>query len=186
MAGDPLRRYADEVDRGTVPRGLVVQRRPCQGPVVTRDGAGGTTRRRRPPRWAVVLTVLVAGTTVALTALGHRTTPATWYLPAGHVPNAASSTLDVLVLEVDCSSGKGAAGDLAPPEVTTTADTVVVEVRTYVRIGAQNCLGSKMAPLTVDLGEPLGDRVLVDPHGSRLPDAEHLFPQLTVPEPGRG
>lgn len=152
-------------------------------PTVISLSSSGSSRRTK---WRLP-TLLAAGALLiglAAFALTHRTTAATWYLPGDYVADPSSSTLQVLVLEVGCSSGKGAAGNIARPRVTVTNDSVTINVRTYVRYGAQNCQGSTMAPLEIDIGVPLGARKLIDANGSVVPEAKYRFPYLTIPEAG--
>lgn len=88
-----------------------------------------------------------------------------WYLPRGHYPTATATSVDILVLEVGCSSGKGAAGNMLPAVVSVTEDQVIISVETHPRTGDLDCPSNPLAPLTVELGQPLGDRTLVDANG---------------------
>ena len=131
-----------------------------------------------------MVAVVLAGVLGGGYALLHRTTPATWYLPEGYEQDASSSMLEVLVYQVDCASGESADGNTAPPRVKITPDAVLIDIRTYVHFGSANCLASPLSPLTVDIGEPLGNRVLVDLNGSVIDNAESIFPDVTVPQSG--
>ncbi|PWJ51189.1 hypothetical protein SAMN06264364_12166 [Quadrisphaera granulorum] len=93
------------------------------------------------------------------------TEPATWFLPAGFVPDPAATSVEVLVEERGCTSGQGAAGNMAEPQVEVTATQVRIAVSTYIRKGNQSCPGHPLAPLVVELGQPLRDRQLVDVNG---------------------
>lgn len=93
------------------------------------------------------------------------TDPATWFLPEGFAPDPAATSVEVLVNEPSCTSGQGAEGNTAPPVVEVTSTEVRIAVSTYIRKGAQGCPGHPLAPLVVDLGQPLGDRTLVDVNG---------------------
>jgi hypothetical protein len=133
----------------------------------------------------MTLVLVVAGIGAAgIYAMQHRTQPATWYLPQASAPDSLASTLDILVNEVGCTSGDGAEGNMADPRITTTADAVIIDVRTYARYGSQNCKGAPLAPLRVDIGEPIGDRVLVDPNGSAVNHPQFQYPDLSIPQNG--
>lgn len=95
-----------------------------------------------------------------------ETQPAAWFLPAGFVADPAATSVEVLVDEQGCTSGAGAEGNTAEPVVEIADGEVRIAVSTFVRRGPQACPGHPLAPLVVDLGQPLGDRALVDVHGS--------------------
>jgi hypothetical protein len=137
--------------------------------------------RRRWPRVvrAAVLAVLVAG----VWALASRTQEAVWFLAADQVPDPSSSTVTVLVDEVGCSSGERPS--IPRPRVELGETTVTIAVRTRARLAlGQSCPAVPPTPVTVDLGEPLGDRTLVDAYGD-LDDAygpiESYDPRLRAP-----
>lgn len=94
------------------------------------------------------------------------TEPAVWYLPAGFVADPSATSIEVVVDAHGCASGVGPADRLAPPEVEVTDTQVRIAVSTYILKGPQTCPGHGTAPLVVDLGQPLGDRVLVDVNGT--------------------
>lgn len=113
-----------------------------------------------------------------------QTQPATWFLPAGFVLDPAASSVEVLVAEQGCTSGQGAGGNTAEPVVEVTGTEVRIAVATFVRRGPQNCPGHPLAPLAVDLGQPLGNRALVDVHGGiddDLAPPESSWGDITVP-----
>lgn len=112
------------------------------------------------------------------------TEPATWFLPAGYVPDPGATSVQVLVEAQGCTSGKGAADRMAPPQVEVTTTQVRIAVATYIVKGPQNCPGHPMAPLTVELGQPLGDRTLVDVNGAI--DDTHAPPGGDVVVPSAG
>ena len=110
-----------------------------------------------------MVAVCGAATAVVLTACG--TEPAPWFLPPGVAIDPAATSVEVLVDEQGCTSGEGAAGNTAEPVVEVTATEVRIAMATFARRGAQTCPGHPLAPVTVDLGQPVGDRTLVDVHG---------------------
>jgi hypothetical protein len=105
-----------------------------------------------------------------------------WYVQRPHHPTELATSVDILVLEVECSSGRGAAGNMLPPTVSVTADQVSIAVETRPRSGSEDCQANPLAPLTVQLPEPLGHRTLVDANGGAEAEeyAEDL-PHLLVP-----
>ncbi len=134
-------------------------------------------------RWVTAGVVVVAAITVLVLTVVGRTQEAVWYLPEGYVPDPGSETVNILVYELDCTSGQGAAGNTTEPRVSLTSTTVVIEVRTYLRRGG-NCLGHPLAPVEVSLGEPLGTRELVDGNGTADDDSnphESIFEGNQIP-----
>lgn len=87
------------------------------------------------------------------------------WVPAGK-PDPASSTLDVLVNEVECSSSRDITGLIRPPEVTEGVVEVVITftVEPLPSADAFDCAGNPSAPYTVQLDAPLGERTLLDGH----------------------
>ncbi|TNM64560.1 hypothetical protein FHN55_13670 [Streptomyces sp. NP160] len=115
------------------------------------------------------------------------TEPAVWFLPAGFVPDPSATSVTVLVYEQGCTSGQGADGNTAPPEVDVTPTQVRIAVSTYIRKGDQGCPNHPTAPLAVELGEPLGDRQLVDVNGrvdDGVGEGVDLWGDVQVPAAG--
>lgn len=94
------------------------------------------------------------------------TEPAFWYLPAGWVADPAATSVEVVVDSPQCASGVAPGERMAPPQVEVTDSQVRIAVSTYIRKGAQSCLGHGTSSVVVDLGQPLGDRELVDVNGA--------------------
>ena len=134
------------------------------------------TRGRRARRLAAV----VGGAALAVVLTGCGTQPATWFLPLGFVLDPAATSVEVLVDEQGCTSGQGAQGNTAEPVVEVTGTEVRIAVATFDRRGAQTCPGHPLAPVVVDLGQPVRDRTLVDVHTGIDDD---LYPRgdVTVP-----
>ncbi|MBC3761457.1 hypothetical protein ACUN7V_20445 [Quadrisphaera oryzae] len=118
-----------------------------------------------PSRWRslvplAVLIIVAAG----IWAAASRTQEAMWFLPADYVPDPKSSTVTVMVQEPGCDSG--APPSITRPHVDLSATTATIAVRTRARwMLSANCLGEPPTSLTVDLGQPLGDRTLIDAYG---------------------
>lgn len=78
-------------------------------------------------------------------------------------PAADDTELALLVMERRCASGRSAEGRIDLDELSLTEEQVRVRVSVRPPPGdAQNCQGNPWTPYTVDLGEPLGDRTVVD------------------------
>jgi len=120
---------------------------------------------------------------VGIGAAASRTQEAMWFLPADYVPDPASSTVVVMVQEVGCDSGTPPR--ITRPRVELTGRTATIAVHTRARwMLSANCLGEPETPLTVNLGQPLGDRVLVDAYGDLDDDwnpIEIRNPRLQAP-----
>lgn len=88
-----------------------------------------------------------------------------WSLdPAFPAPGPADTTVPVIVDRTACSSGEPVTPDeVHAPVITFTADSVaVLYVSDPVSPGSHTCQGSMGTPLTLDLGQPLGSRKLLD------------------------
>lgn len=95
-------------------------------------------------------------------------TIATWVLEHPNRVTPESTTLDLLVTRIECASGY--TGEVLQPVVTIAEDRITI--RTIVEAlspGAALCPGNPYVPLTVELPEPVGDRLLVD-DACRHPD----------------
>ncbi len=89
-------------------------------------------------------------------------------------PDATTQVFDALVTEMSCNSGKPADGRIVGPQIVKTAETVLVFFAVRPRPGAHDCPSNPATRVTVDLGEPLGNRVLLD--GGRLPPGDPAIP----------
>ncbi len=94
--------------------------------------------------------------------------------PAKPEPDATTQVFDALVTEMSCNSGQPADGRIVGPQIVRTADTVLVVFAVRPRPGGHDCQGNPSTRVTVDLGEPLGDRALLD--GGRLPPGDPAIP----------
>ena len=107
--------------------------------------------------------------------LGPGLGPARWtFDPAHPEPDAATQVFDALVTEMACNSGEPADGRIVGPEIVAGPDQVLVFFATRPRGGIQNCPANPSTRVRVDLGEPLGDRELLD--GGRLPPGDPSEP----------
>lgn len=98
-------------------------------------------------------------------ALFRQGQPGVWFLSPEQLPTKDATSVHLLVAEVGCASGEGAAGRMLPPVVTFDGHKVVIGVETRPR-GDATCPSHPLASLTVQLGEPLGNGTLVDANGS--------------------
>ncbi len=76
-------------------------------------------------------------------------------------PTQGASTLEVLISERACASGRDADGRIEV-ELEETAEQVRLRVGVRPLRGGQDCQGNPGTPFTVELAEPLGDREVVD------------------------
>lgn len=95
---------------------------------------------------------------------------ARWSLPADEAVGPETTEFTALVTEVDCASGQSSEGRIVGPEIEFTPDAVIIEFRVRPLGGAQACPGNPPTPVRVQLGQPLGDRRLLD--GSVDPPVE--------------
>lgn len=76
-----------------------------------------------------------------------------------------TTTFVALVTERECASGQAAIGRIVAPTLAFLDDRVLIAFGTVPPVGdgVATCQGNPPVPIRVDLGQPLGDRVLVDP-----------------------
>jgi hypothetical protein len=87
--------------------------------------------------------------------------PAVWVTDLTAVPQPTASSFTAMASRLGCNDG--ATGRILPPEVTVTATEVVVRFTAEgLGQGAHRCPGGDWVPYVVDVGEPIGDRALVD------------------------
>lgn len=77
-----------------------------------------------------------------------------------HPPEPDATELSLLVIEVECSSGRQLEG-LIEPDVTYREDRVEVVLTAPGGIGG-NCIGTAPTDYTLELDEPVGEREVVD------------------------
>jgi len=75
-------------------------------------------------------------------------------------PTAA--TVHLLVSQVGCSGGASGIERMQPPEVIETDTAVRIALGVIPPEGPQTCPGNELAPITIELSSPLGDRELLD------------------------
>lgn len=94
--------------------------------------------------------------------------------PAQPRPDATTQVFDALVTEMSCNSGQPADGRVVGPQIVTSADRVLVIFAVRPRPGIHDCPSNPSTRIKVDLGEPLGERKLLD--GGRLPPGDPAQP----------
>ena len=88
--------------------------------------------------------------------------------PALPKPGPDSQTFVALVTERECASGQSSEGRVVGPDILDAGDELLVTFAVRPLGGdLQTCPGNPPTRVRVDLGEPLGDRILVD--GGSLP-----------------
>lgn len=108
--------------------------------------------------------------------LGPGLGAAEWTWGGPGAPGPDTQVFDALVTERACASGKPADGRGVGPAIVKSADTVLVIFAVRPLGGEfQTCPSNPSSRVTVDLGEPLGDRRLLD--GGRLPFADPTQPR---------
>ncbi|MEH3076702.1 MAG: hypothetical protein PGN11_08455 [Quadrisphaera sp.] len=127
--------------------------------ISTEYNAAQSRRRFQTGALLVVLAVTAGGFAVL-----SRTQEAHWSLPLNARVDPASTSVTILVEEQGCSSGQ--VPSIAKPQVELGATSVTIAVRTRERVAlTQSCQSNPGTPYEVDLGEPLGDRALIDAYG---------------------
>ncbi|MEM8903470.1 MAG: hypothetical protein AAGF02_07205 [Actinomycetota bacterium] len=89
-------------------------------------------------------------------------------------PDPTSTELPLQIIEMACAGGQAPDGREIVPVVTETATAVEVIVLVEGVVGGASCPGNPPVSITVELDEPLGDRVVLD--GSIQPSIERTWP----------
>ena len=100
---------------------------------------------------------------------------ADWWLPGDRpTPGRDTRTFEALVMERNCASGRPADGRIVGPDVVGVNSLVLVTFAVRPLEGVQTCPSNPASRVTVDLGEALGTRSLLD--GGTLPPREPVAP----------
>lgn len=99
----------------------------------------------------------------------------TWRLdPEAEPLTPETTSIPVLVTEVDCASGRPMEDRLVGPEVLMTEHEVLIVFGATPLSGAQDCQGNPEQPVMVQLPEPLDDRIVRDGMDTGLDLADFL------------
>lgn len=135
------------------------------------------------PAWVVVVaapgpdgwTADLYGACTAQPALPRGIGPADFWLdPKAAPPGREATELHGLIRERSCASAKPPDGRIQPPVIVFDERSVVVTVTIRERPGGQDCPANPEAPITIELGQPLGDRAILD--GSVFPPRDASVP----------
>jgi hypothetical protein len=109
--------------------------------------------------------------------------PAVWVPDPARPVDSGNTTIAALVTRLGCNGG--ITGTVYPPAVEITATEAIVTFTVEPNPGAHTCPSNDQVPFEVDLGQPLGDRALVD--GScRTPDGAALRTSFCDPDEASG
>ena len=86
---------------------------------------------------------------------------APWQLAPYESLSPETQTVDIDVHEQACSGGDTARGRIEEPEIQFEEATVIVTIRVRPKDGPQNCQGNPLSRFTLELGQQLGHRVLL-------------------------
>lgn len=111
-------------------------------------------------RHAGIGLLVVAFTLSGCAAIGlEESETGIWELTAD--PSPSSTSIDVGVSRLECASG--VTGEVLAPRVTVEDERIVITTPVADNGSDEGeCPGNDIVPLTVDLGEAIGDRLLVD------------------------
>ena len=99
-------------------------------------------------------------------------------LEAG-LPDARTVRLKILVTERECASGQSSEGRIVGPVLLFDADRVLVAFGARRLPGDfQNCQGNPPTPMLLDLGQALGDRLLIDAGHLPFVDVREVDPDF--------
>ena len=91
------------------------------------------------------------------------------HLDPSTLPRPASTSIFLLVQDIDCSNGREIGDELRGPQIVETDDEVLVAFAVIPVWGGATCEGGPATPVTVKLSRPLGDRALLN--GALMPPA---------------
>ncbi len=111
-------------------------------------------------RRAAAAGALVIGVVWILGACAADPSTATWEVARGEQLTADTSEFTAIVSRVGCSSG--VQGEPQTPEIEFTDSEIQITFTIAPRIDGGTCEGTLGVPVDIDLGEPIGDRSLVD------------------------
>jgi hypothetical protein len=98
-----------------------------------------------------------------------------WLDPAAGRPGPDATTLSGFIRERSCAGGQPPNSRIQAPMVVFGEGSVVVTVTVRQRPGVQDCPGNPdTTRITIELGQPLGDRVILD--GSVFPPRDASVP----------
>lgn len=89
------------------------------------------------------------------------------HLNPAALPEAADTSVRLLVTEAGCTSGREMGDALRGPQVIETDEAVLVAFAVVPYVGLANCPDNPDVHATVELARPLGDRALL--HGVLVP-----------------
>ena len=88
---------------------------------------------------------------------------ATWnYVPDEPEPAPTTTTFDAVVTERACTGGRPMGERLLPPNISYGETVITIIFAAHPLAGGHDCQGNPSSRVTVQLLEPLGDRVLRD------------------------
>ena len=85
-----------------------------------------------------------------------------WLDPAGPPLTPETTTLAILVREIECASGQPPEGRVLPPTIVTSGDAFQIAIGIREQSTAQDCQGNPAYAAELVLPEPLGARALFD------------------------
>lgn len=138
-----------------------------------RDGYASATFENRGGKWEP----RGWGDCVPRLQLSGRSVLRWAFTGASYLPSADAKQIEVLVTEVNCSSGREV-DDLIEQSVTYRDEEIYVVLTAPALSGVQTCQGTMPVRYTLTLEEPPGERAIVDPSvypaveptpGTRLP-----------------
>ena len=101
--------------------------------------------------------------------------PASWWLdPAAAPLSPDATTIPALITERACASGQPPGDRVVAPEVFSSEAAILATVWIRRQQGGQDCQGNPAVPLEIELGQPVGDRQLLD--GSEIPPRDASRP----------
>ena len=110
----------------------------------------------------------------SLTVAAEGYSTANWILDPDVAPAPGASSVSVWVMERECAGGEPPVGRDIVPVVFADEGTVRMIVLIEQLEGDATCPSNPWYPVELDLGEPIGDRTLVD--ASVMPPLERPWP----------
>jgi hypothetical protein len=102
---------------------------------------------------------VTASPTTPTTAAVAGSDPAVWVLKPGQGLTSASQSFTALVTRLDCNGG--VTGEVLEPTVEIGDTEIVVAFTVEAALGG-DCPSNDQVPFVVDIGQPIGDRRLID------------------------
>lgn len=105
----------------------------------------------------IAVFVIIGGSVIWWLQRPADAEPAQWQLDPAAQLVPSSDEIPILVVEIECASGKSSDGRIVV-STEETQDSITIDVRVRRRSGAQDCQGNPVTSYVIELDSPLGEQ----------------------------